>query len=64
MTDKLPDHETIERAFRTEPERVLGQLDPSRKSVEYRRSLHHLDIAYEYAKEAREKIKAEPAEDE
>jgi hypothetical protein len=49
---KLPDHQTIEEAFRGKPVDVLARLPNNTAS---RRSAEHLDLAYQYARESRER---------
>lgn len=56
MADKAPDHETLERVLHTEPLKVLERLPDNTES---RSAKRHLDLVYQYAKEAREKIKTE-----
>lgn len=58
MTDKTtPDHELLERVFKTEPEATLDRLPDS---TETRSARRHIDLAYKYAKESREKVKQTP----
>ncbi len=49
---KLPDHQTIEEAFRGKPIDVLARLPRNTAS---RRAADHLDLAYKYALESRER---------
>lgn len=49
---KLPDYQVIEDAFRGKPVDILARLP---NNTESRRSAEHLDLAYKYALEAREK---------
>jgi hypothetical protein len=54
--EKLPDHETIERVFETEPNGILDQFkDDYRKE----RARENLKIAHGYVKEMREQEKAD-----
>jgi hypothetical protein len=53
---ELPDHETLERVFETEPRKILDQFkDDYRKE----RARDHLKIAHGYVKELREQKKAD-----
>jgi hypothetical protein len=54
MPDKTPDHEEIERVLKTEPLKVLERLPDNTES---RSAKRHLDLAYGYAKESRERVK-------
>lgn len=56
MTDKLPDHETLEAVIETAPKALISRLP---ESTESRRAAEHIDLAYQYAKEARERVKPE-----
>lgn len=49
---KLPDHQSIEDAFRGKPVDILARLP---KNTASRRAGEHLDLAYQYAKESRER---------
>lgn len=49
---KLPDHQIIEEAFRGKPIDVLARLPDN---TENRSAARHLDLAYKYALEARER---------
>ena len=57
MSDaKLPDNDSIQRAFETEPHRILDQFgDDYRKE----RAKENLRIAHGYVKELRERQKAD-----
>ena len=52
MSDKPLTYEEIERAIKTEPERVLSQLPDN---IERRRAEDHIKIAVDYAYRSREK---------
>ncbi len=54
MPENMPDHEMLERVLKTEPDKVLARLPDN---TEARSAKRHLEMAYVYAKEAREKIK-------
>lgn len=54
MTDKLPDHELIERVFRTHPNELLSRFK-DQESIEVKRARENLKIAEQYVHEAREK---------
>jgi hypothetical protein len=56
MADKIPDFETIERVIKTEPQKLLDALPDS---TEARSAKRHLDLAYDYAHQARERSKPE-----
>ena len=49
---KLPDHQQIEEAFRGKPVDILARLPNNTAS---RRAAEHIDLAYKYACESREK---------
>lgn len=53
MSDvKLPEYQEIEDAFRGKPVDILARLP---NNTESRRAADHIDLAYKYALEAREK---------
>jgi hypothetical protein len=56
MADKPPDYETLEAVIETAPKQLIARLPDS---TEARRAAEHIDLAYRYAKEARERIKPE-----
>lgn len=56
MTDKLPDHETIEAVIETAPKALIAKLPDTTES---RRAAEHIDLAYKYVKEARERARPE-----
>ncbi len=59
MTDKpLPDHETIERVFKTEPEKLLESLPDGIASRSIKRLIPTI---YDYAREAREEARSKQA---
>ena len=49
--EKLPDHETLERVFKSEPERLLAALPDC---IASRRAKQLVETVYDYAREARE----------
>src|SRR5881392_692263 len=57
--DKLPQHEEIENAFKPAAE-ILDRLP---KTTESDRARFHVGEGYRYAKEARERAKADRTED-
>jgi hypothetical protein len=52
MTEKRPDHETIEAVLQTAPKALIAKLGDS---TETRRAVDHINLAYDYARQAREK---------
>jgi hypothetical protein len=50
--EKLPDHAELERVIQDAPRAVIGRLP---NNLEARRAMEHIDIAYRYAKDARER---------
>jgi hypothetical protein len=56
MPNTPPDHETLERVLKTEPNRVLNLLPDCTAT---RSAKRNLEIVYAYAKEAREQIRPE-----
>ncbi len=54
MPETMPDHEELERTLKTEPEKVLARLPDNTEAHSAKRCL---DQAYQYAKEARERVK-------
>lgn len=54
MPPTPPDHETLERILKTEPNRILNLLPDC---TETRSAKRNLEIAYSLAKEARERVK-------
>jgi hypothetical protein len=56
MSDKLPEWETLDRVFRSEPEAILSGLPDCTAS---RRAKQLLPTIYDYVKEAREQARRE-----
>jgi hypothetical protein len=50
--EKLPNHEELERVIQDAPRAVIGRLPDN---LEARRAMEHIDIAYDYAKQSRER---------
>jgi hypothetical protein len=50
--DKLPDHAELERVIQDAPRAVIARLPDN---LEARRAMEHIDIAYDYAKQSRER---------
>jgi hypothetical protein len=57
VSDKLPEWETLDRVFRSEPEAILSGLPDCTAS---RRAKQLLPTIYDYVKEAREQARHEP----
>jgi hypothetical protein len=58
MTDKLPDYESLENAFKPAKEILESGALPD--STELRSAQRHLDQAWRYTKESRERAKHDP----
>lgn len=56
MPGKPPTYEELEDALQKRPSDVIARLPDS---TEARSAKRHLDLAYEYAKESRERVKPE-----